>query len=582
MDLALKGLDLRRPVGADKVRVISLGPAKSDALYTDPYGRKWQERVWAVPFVDVYLVGELLPTPDGYAAIIEMSPSLTLPEVLGTARLLAGQLDVSYSGSLTQWRAALNRRSLLPAALSEVKLEATPMWTLKTPRFVSAVPPDVLALTDKSPMMLTMGFMSQGSQTASWDIQGVLWDQDDRKDAAVQLQRYVRPPDSAKAELRNRFDSIWQRRSPYDATLSREAVDTYAVSSVLDVPGRKASTVSADLEYGLTVYLVEHPSSAKAAAAMARTTDVTHVLEHSVGEDVTRESRSSLTSGTAPSGAIPSRSVPSGATASAVMMDEFERTELGVAAGLDKELGKDPRGRVMSDDLRAWMAALRTEKPVNASETETAAWWREQMANFVYFQTYWKQVPALVHNRDMFAVFLERNYLPVNRPHEAAVIEAERALLASLSTEHPSPEWPLRENQLRAAYVQERSALIKTLFAKWSTATPLHPRTSACPPPETTTSGTPHPAIGSNTRSLESLWPLESRQLGEEGTVMASLRISATGCVTAMNIVGSSGSDLMDQAVLKFLESQSFKPAAADGRPVESSAMLPIVFKLQN
>jgi outer membrane biosynthesis protein TonB len=49
-----------------------------------------------------------------------------------------------------------------------------------------------------------------------------------------------------------------------------------------------------------------------------------------------------------------------------------------------------------------------------------------------------------------------------------------------------------------------------------------------------------------------------------------------------MNIVGSSGSDLMDQAVLKFLESQSFKPAAADGRPVESSAMLPIVFKLQN
>ncbi|HEY2675985.1 MAG TPA: serine protease, partial [Steroidobacteraceae bacterium] len=70
MDLLLKGLDLRRQVGADQVRVTSLGPAKSDVSYTDAYGRKWQERVWAIPFMDAYLVGELLPTPDGYVGIV--------------------------------------------------------------------------------------------------------------------------------------------------------------------------------------------------------------------------------------------------------------------------------------------------------------------------------------------------------------------------------------------------------------------------------------------------------------------------------------------------------------------------------
>ncbi len=98
MDLALKSLDLRRAVGADQVRVTSLGPARSDNVYTDGYGRKWQERVWAVPYLDAYLVGELLPTPEGYAAIILLASSAVLPEFQDTARLLTAQFDVSYRG----------------------------------------------------------------------------------------------------------------------------------------------------------------------------------------------------------------------------------------------------------------------------------------------------------------------------------------------------------------------------------------------------------------------------------------------------------------------------------------------------
>jgi hypothetical protein len=183
MDLALKALDLRRVVGADEVRVTSLGPATSDAAYMDGYGRKWQERVWAVPFLDAYLVGELLPTPEGYAAIILFTPSSTLFESKSMGRLLTGQFDVSYRGTLSQWRAALGRRSLLPTALSQIKLDKSAAWTLQTPRFVSSVPANVLALTDQSPLTLIMGFMHDGSQTL-WDIQGVVWHQNERKDAA--------------------------------------------------------------------------------------------------------------------------------------------------------------------------------------------------------------------------------------------------------------------------------------------------------------------------------------------------------------------------------------------------------------
>ncbi len=553
MDIALKALDLRRPVGTDKVRVTSLGAAKSDTLYTDPYGRRWQERVWAIPFMDAYLMGELLPTPEGYAAILAVAPSVGLPQSRNLARLYAAQLDVSYSGNLSQWRAALSRRALLPVPLSGLKLENSPVWTLRTPRFVLGVPPTVLSLSDKSPLTLTMGFMPDGAQGVSWDIEGVSWNQDDRKDASVELWRFARPPGNVKLDLRNRFAAIWDRRSPYDGMLSRDTVDTYSVGGVLDVPGNKASSISSDLVYGLTVRLVEHPSSASAAAALARMHEATQVLEHGVGADTAKDTS-------------PDRRPDA-------IIEELEKEVTGGSADIDRQLGRDIRGRLMSEDLHDYMTALKTEMP-----STNAAWVEDQKAKLAYFQAYWNLVPALMHNRDMFASFLERNHLPASRPHTATVLEAERSLLASLNTGHPSEDWPKREEQLREAYVQERNALVHST----AVAAVLRPRTSPCPAPVTTTTGTAHPAAGLNTQNLEDLWPSESRRLGEEGTVIASLRISPTGCITKMGIAGSSGSDMLDQAVLRYLETQSLTPAGPDGKAVESQASIPVVFKLRN
>lgn len=564
MDLALKALDLRRAVGADQVRVTSLGPAKSDILYTDTYGRKWQERVWAVPFLDVYLVGELLPTPEGYAAIIQLSPSSTLSEVKGMAHLLTAQFDVSYRGNLAQWLAALGRRSLLPLALSQVKLEKTAFWTLQTPRLVSSVPANVLPLTDQSPLTLTMGFMRDGAQTV-WDIQGVSWHRDERKDAGVEIWRRARPPSDAKLELRNGFDNIRQRRSPYDGSMSRDSIETYSVSSVIDVPGRKAGTVSSDLEYGLTVHLVGHPSPADGAVLISRVTDATRVVEHGFGEDVVKES-------------TPSPGLEA-------MIDEYERAALDRALDADKKLGRDIRGRLMTEDLHEYMQILKKEMPAlvaKSSEADRAAWLEDQRSRFASFQAYWNQVPTLMHNRGMFAEFLAKNQLPSTTSHGPAVANAESELLAALNSGRPSEEWPKRATQVREAYIQERSAFVKAYRSTLAKAPPLQPRMSSCPPAATTTTGTTTPRFASSPQTLDKYWPEGSRRLGEEGTVMAAIRISATGCVTAMTIAGFSGSGMLDKAVLEYLESASFTPAGPDGKPVETTVMLPIVFKLQN
>jgi TonB family protein len=560
-------------VGTDQVRVTSLGSAKSDTVYTDPYGRKWQERVWAVPFLDAYLVGVLLPTPEGYAGIILFALSASLQESKEVGHLLAAQLDVSYRGDLAQWQAALRRRALLPSALSQVKLEKTSAWTLQTPRFVSSITSDMLSLTNKSPLALTMGFMSDGPQTV-WDIQGVRWDQDNRKDVAVEVWRRMRPPSGAKLELRNRFDSIRQRRSPFDGSLSRDTVDTLSASSVVDVPGKRNDTVSSDLEYGVTVHLVGRPSASDAAASIARAAAATRVLEHGVGEDVAQVQRQA-----APPQPAAIRAVDPDAT-----LDELERKVSDLVAAVGNTTGKDIRGRLLSEDFHEYMQTLRKQLPgiaAKSSDAEKAAWIEEQKLRLKWLQGYRKEYPALTHNRDMFDDFLAKNHMPGLVPHGTAVMIAESALLAALNSGQPAEDWAQNAHALREAYVLERSTLVKN--GRSPTPAEIHysSRASRCPPAATATTGTAHPRVASNIQSLENYWPLESKRLGEEGTVIAALRIDPTGCVTAMAIVGSSGSDMLDNAVLKYLESAEFVPAGPEGKAVKSEVRIPIVFKLQ-
>jgi serine protease Do len=562
MDLALKALDLRRIVGTDQVRVTSLGPAQSDTSYTDPYGRKWQERVWAVPFLDAYLVGLLLPTPEGYAGTILFAPSIALKDTSEVGHLLASQLDVSYRGDLAQWRAALHRRSYLPLALSQIKLDMTPSWTLQTPRFVSSVAPEVLSLSDKSPLTLNMGFMNDGASTV-WDIQGVRWDQDNRRDAAVELWRRMRPPADAKLGLRNRFDSIRQRRSPFDGSLSHDTVETYSISSVLDVPGKKAGTVSSDLEYGVTLHMVGRPGS-QAATSIARVTGGTHILEHGVGEDVAQALESVLSPN--------------------AMLDEVERTAADRAASVEAIVGKDIRGRLISGDLREFMQNQKKElsgMAASSSDSDKAAWLDLQKLRLGWFQAYWNEYPALTRNRDMFVEFLAKNHVQPTTSHGTDVVKAETALLSALSSGRPSEDWAPRARELRDAFILERNTFLKKYRALIPTAAIFSNRTSPCPAAATTTTGTSVPHVVSNSVSLADYWPGESKRMGEQGTVMAALRVSPAGCVTGISIVGYSGSDTLDDTVLKYVETIEFVPAGLTGKPTESQLVLPVAFKLE-
>jgi TonB family protein len=574
MDLALKGLNLRRQVGSDQVRVTSLGAAQSDTVFVDPYGRKWQERVWAVPFMNYYLVALLLPTPDGYAGFVEYAPSAVLHEALDRGRLVAGQVDISYVGTLAQWRSYLRRRALLPAGLSDVRLESTPKWTLQSHRFVSAVPSEVLTISDKSQLSLTMGFMKDGPRV-TWEIKEAWWNRDDRKIAAVGVWRRERPPSSAKLELRNKFASMRDRRSPYDGEISRETSEEYSVSRVLDVSGKKSGTVSSDLLYGLTLHLDGHPTRSDADRSLQALAAATQVLEPALGDDMpgTQAASSSRATGSAAQFASPAPSA--GDAKQRASIADLSQNAAAWAKGIDALAGKDIRGRRVGDDASDFTLGLTTS--IVEGPADRGAWIGEQRERLVALRDYWNQYPAVTRNRDMWSTFLSRNRMPADTPHEAAVLAAEDALLKALKSGIPEPVWAELARQLKNAYVEERSRLVKRVDLA---VTDYKSRASPCPARATATSGTPHPKLGRMTRSLEEYYPATARRLGEEGVVLVSLKVSSTGCATGAAVVGSSGSALLDDAVLEFYETMEFIPAGTSDQAVDTTVKVPIAFKL--
>jgi len=100
----------------------------------------------------------------------------------------------------------------------------------------------------------------------------------------------------------------------------------------------------------------------------------------------------------------------------------------------------------------------------------------------------------------------------------------------------------------------------------------------AAPPPRTTTSvkmDPKHPLkIG------EEYYPDASRRANEEGRCTVQVTVAADGRITHETIQTSSGFPRLDEACLKGVHGLRVIPATEDGKPVEKTVSIPIVWKL--
>jgi protein TonB len=78
----------------------------------------------------------------------------------------------------------------------------------------------------------------------------------------------------------------------------------------------------------------------------------------------------------------------------------------------------------------------------------------------------------------------------------------------------------------------------------------------------------------------EDYYPDASKRAGEEGRCIVQVTVASDGRITGETIQQTSGFPRLDEACLKGVHGQHMKPATEDGKPVETTASLPIVWKL--
>jgi len=78
----------------------------------------------------------------------------------------------------------------------------------------------------------------------------------------------------------------------------------------------------------------------------------------------------------------------------------------------------------------------------------------------------------------------------------------------------------------------------------------------------------------------EEWYPDASKRANEEGRCIVQVTVAADGTIRSESLQQSSGFPRLDEACLKAVHGQRMIPATEEGKPVEKTAALPIVWKL--
>lgn len=554
MDVALKGLNLRRPVGADQVRVVGAGKAAMEELYTDHNGRRWQVRAWPLPFMELWMITLMLPTPDGYAGIVQYAPSTAYDEVRDQALRYTDLMEISYQGTLAQWRAFLARRTLLPDLLREVSLSPAPEWKLGTPRFDLRVPEKLFVPDEKSILTLTTGFQPPGAQPG-WNINDAWIHRDRQMRAGLGLARRSQPPASARVELRNAWTDMDTRAGAYDGTFSRESNDVYALSTVVDIPGTAPGMVATDELYALTLHVDSSRTGENPVGLERQLSSALQLREHARGEVVAASSR------------------PRSSRAFSERIDAIKATIRSTAAERGLVGQRDLRGRSFDDDLDALASKLADGESSLSDEMNE---FREGTGLLL---EYWTAVAGINQLRSGLPGFIARHGLPARSASSPTVAAAETELRAALADDAQRPKWSGKARVLRDALLDERRELLK---AQPHRDVALHARHTDCPAPANFTAGADGPAkFANNLPPTDDFYPPQMRRLQIEGSVIVRVHVEASGCADQFGVEWSSGSDELDDGALAWAETANFLPAVRDGKAIGSDKEFKVTFQMR-
>jgi serine protease Do len=127
MDNILKGIPITRNMGADKIRIISLGKAEKIDKWEDDLGRKWVSTLWFLPYIDAFTYSHCLAYPKGAICNVDFKKNSEL--YMGYLPLIKqnyNEIAIGYEAKVIDWLEYFSLdKSLLPKSFknSEMKMD---------------------------------------------------------------------------------------------------------------------------------------------------------------------------------------------------------------------------------------------------------------------------------------------------------------------------------------------------------------------------------------------------------------------------------------------------------------------------
>lgn len=217
MDLLLRGLYFSRSFGAERVRITSLGRAKEEAVHVDAYQRKWQVRRWVAEHSDEKAVTYALPVPGGYAILLNTADESASAMFETDMKTLTDFMFVTYYGTLAQWTEFLSLKSMLPAAFDAIAIEPAygREFRFRSKHLSFSYPHEVMKVTPDSDLHVFFSYFKEDGRVV-WDVSSVLAGEDKNTSVYVALARHLQPPETLADADRKTWESLANRRMPYN------------------------------------------------------------------------------------------------------------------------------------------------------------------------------------------------------------------------------------------------------------------------------------------------------------------------------------------------------------------------------
>jgi hypothetical protein len=217
MDLFLKGVHYTRKIGPESIKIVSMGKANSESIFTDSYQRKWLINTWQIESEDEKLVMMGLPVPNGLIGMVRVVDTGQLTNYLRDMKALADFSYPAYYGSLAQWKSFLDMKDLLPSAFANIQINFEPNkdFSYQSKRVAFTYPSSLMKITNNSDLQLSFSYLLDGNKVV-WDVTKIVVGENKNTKASFVIVRSTKPSLEMGDSSRKSWDDMTNKRHPFD------------------------------------------------------------------------------------------------------------------------------------------------------------------------------------------------------------------------------------------------------------------------------------------------------------------------------------------------------------------------------